>query len=158
MTTNILLRTAVAAAGLTAVAGAAMLTTAGASSAQTGPDKAKGGTKLNAVLLGTSEVPAGTGDPDGTGAARVTVNPGQGTVCWSISVENIAAPTRGHIHIGSAGANGGITVTLFEGASVLEGCTTSTFAKEIAKNPAGYYVNLHNAAFPTGAVRGQLSR
>ena len=26
----------------------------------------------------------------------------------------------------------------------------------IAANPAGYYVNLHNARFPGGAARGQL--
>ncbi len=27
---------------------------------------------------------------------------------------------------------------------------------QIEANPSGYYVNLHNARFPGGAIRGQL--
>ena len=37
-------------------------------------------------------------------------------------------------------------------------CTTAdkALAAEIAGNPSGFYVNVHNDAFPRGAVRGQL--
>ena len=29
--------------------------------------------------------------------------------------------------------------------------------KDIIRNPENYYVNVHNAPFPNGAVRGQLA-
>lgn len=31
-------------------------------------------------------------------------------------------------------------------------------AKAIRQNPANYYVNIHNAVYPNGAVRGQLTQ
>jgi hypothetical protein len=40
---------------------------------------------------------------------------------------------------------------------VTEGVTSELLA-EIAADPAGYYVNVHNATFPAGAVRGQLEQ
>jgi hypothetical protein len=33
-----------------------------------------------------------------------------------------------------------------------------TIAQAILKNPHKYYFNVHTAAFPNGAVRGQLAR
>lgn len=102
------------------------------------------------------------GDLDGTGTASVTVNVGQQRVCWDIDVAGIASPTRGHIHKAPSTTTGGVVVTFFETDSVdLDGCTTSPvdreLLKDILKNPQEYYVNVHNADFPAGALRGRLA-
>lgn len=161
MRTHLSARPTTASIGVAALAGAALLLGAGAGSA----DDTQGGRPLNATLSGANEVSAtgvlGVGDPDGSGTARVTVNPGQNLVCWEITVAGINGATRGHIHEAVAGANGPIVVEFFEaGNTMLEGCTTptATTAREILKDPAGFYVNIHNADFPAGAIRGQLTR
>jgi hypothetical protein len=45
------------------------------------------------------------------------------------------------------------------GVDSVSGCveTNNDLAREIKRNPASFYVNLHNAEFPAGAIRGQLS-
>jgi hypothetical protein len=108
------------------------------------------------VLNGANEFP-GPGDSDGTGSATVYLDSATGIVCWAIVAENIALPiVADHIHLGDAGAAGPIVINF---AASFNGCTSGvsgTLIEEIAADPAGYYVNLHNAAFPAGAIRGQL--
>ena len=120
-----------------------------------------GGRPFTTTLRGTSEVPAG--DPDAVGTATVWVNPGTGTVCYSWSVSNAATPIfAAHIHHAVAGVAGGVVVPLPPtSASAGKGCTTGvsrSLALDIVRHPSDYYVNVHNAEFPTGAARGQLSR
>ena len=116
-----------------------------------------GGRPLTATLSGANEIPPA--DPDGFGFAEVTLNQGQGEVCWNITVNNIDLPiVADHIHRGTATQNGPVVVDF--GAS-LNGCTTGVdeeLIKDIRQNPQNYYVNVHNAPFPGGAVRGQLSK
>ncbi len=119
---------------------------------------ADGGRKFTTTLTGAAEVP-GPGDPDGSGTAQVTVNPGQSRVCYELEVTGIAPATLAHIHIGSSTQAGPISVTLeapTDGDS--SGCVTITrsLADAIRKAPQAYYVNVHNADFPAGAIRGQL--
>lgn len=65
-----------------------------------------------------------------------------------------------HIHRGEAGVNGPIVVPL--DPTQLNGdervCTTAApeLVREIKNNPAGFYLNVHTATYPNGAVRGQL--
>jgi hypothetical protein len=118
-----------------------------------------------AFMSGNQETPPA--DPDGTGIARVFVDPTHGTVCFSLRWDNIASPTVGHIHKAPVGVPGGIVVPLLDKFSVdqlevnnfISGCVTSSdkaLLTDIATHPDQYYVNLHNPRFPAGAIRGQL--
>lgn len=121
---------------------------------------AEGGRKLTATLTGSAEVP-GPGDSDGRGSAEFRVNPGQGSVCYTVTHSGIDAPTMAHIHTGAAGVAGGVAVPLAVAAGgAIEGCAgiTRDQAMALIQSPEGFYVNLHNAAFPGGAIRGQLSK
>ena len=115
-----------------------------------------GGRPLTAALDGASEVP-GPGDPDGSGMAYITLNQGQGEVCWHIETANIDNPVAAHIHFGAAGVAGGVAVPLSPTNGCVDGIDKELI-KDIRQNPGNYYVNVHNADFPPGAVRGQLSK
>lgn len=118
------------------------------------------GRPLQAALTGAAEVPR-PGHPDGSGSASVRINPGQRTICHTVEVFDIAAATAAHIHEAPAGAAGPVVVTLAPPTSgTSTGCVqvTRDLALDILKSPGDYYVNVHNAEYPAGAVRGQLSR
>lgn len=118
---------------------------------------ANGGRPLTTTLSAAEEVPSA--DPDGSGWAKITVNSGIGEVCWWLEVSNIAAASAAHIHFGDAGVAGPIVVGLSAPTSgQSSGCTevSRELAKAIRKDPTHYYVNVHNADYPGGAVRGQL--
>ena len=126
------------------------------------PGSEYGGRRLTAHLSGAEEVP-GPGDPDAHGTAIITLNPGKEKVCWVISVSNISLPATGaHIHDGVAGVAGPIDVTLSppDESGTSSGCTSVDKAeiKEILQEPETYYVNVHNADYPAGALRGQLEK
>lgn len=120
-----------------------------------------GGRKLQTAMTGAAEVP-GPGDTDGTGSAQITVNSGQNKVCYKLSVADIATATMAHIHEGAPTVAGPVKVTLGKpGANGMSsGCVTvaRALAMDIAKRPADFYVNVHNAEFPGGAIRGQLAK
>lgn len=109
------------------------------------------------VLNGANEAP-GPGDADGFGLAGFRF---EGTsVTYNMMVKNIAAPNASQIHRGAAGVAGPVVITL---ASVFPNNTASgtvsasaALIEEIRRNPAGFYVNVRNSAFPGGAIRAQL--
>jgi CHRD domain len=118
-----------------------------------------GGRALASVLVGETESPAG--DPVATGTATIRLRAGQGQVCFRIEVENLSEPAAAaHIHRGAAGVVGGIVVGLRAPGANGEssGCVTAARAlvPQILRSPSGFYVNVHTASFPGGAVRGQL--
>ena len=119
-----------------------------------------GGRPLTTTMTGAEEAP-GPGDPDGTGTATITLNHGQSEVCFELTVANIDPATAAHIHEAPPGEPGPIVVHLTaptDGSST--GCVSADpeLVNDVIRNPSAYYVNVHNAAFPAGAVRGQLSK
>ena len=130
---------------------------------------------LTIGLNGANEV--GTvGDRNGSGKITLeffdavdnatVVFPNQHYVCYSLTYRNVDAPTGLHIHEVSTDARnprkatGPVVVDLLA-HSVLRGDDTCVVVREdvfdgIQEDPSEYYVNLHNRAFPNGAVRGQL--
>jgi hypothetical protein len=116
---------------------------------------------LAALLTGAREVP-GPGDPDGWGAANVRIWPKSGRICYTLFVRRLApAITAAHIHAGKRGEAGPVVVPLEAPVpGWARDCDTidPDLAKQIARRPWRYYVNVHNDGFPAGAVRGQLFR
>lgn len=128
----------------------------------TGIASAAPSTLSTTVLTGAKEVP-GPGDANGLGLAVVAPRPVLGTVCISIRYSGIDFPTGAHIHEGAPTVAGPIVID-FSGliasspTGQIRGCVAveSALAADVAQNPDEYYVNVHNPAFPAGAIRGQL--
>lgn len=99
--------------------------------------------------------------PLGHGQVTVVVDPPKGTACFIMNVSGLSQVTAAHIHTGGAGETGSPVLPLeapTEGAS--GGCqpVAADLAQALLGNPAGYYVNVHTAAAPGGAIRGQLTK
>ena len=115
------------------------------------------GNQLRAQLNGANE--PGGGDPDGSGLARVEINDVTNTVCTDLEVRQIGIVTAAHIHRGGPGENGPPVVNLdAPDDNDSDDCDTvdDALVDEIRGNPGGFYVNVHTADFPDGAIRGQL--
>lgn len=118
-------------------------------------------------------------------AGGFTTEANADTLCYVIEVEKISgtennpgAPYVAHIHRGAPGSNGPVVVNLaFPTGGEAADCVTETrvtganntpvfvrdasnqllaTAAEIRDFPERFYVNVHNADHPGGAVRGQL--
>ena len=137
-----------------------ILTLAGAmllASCATGPQNQRA--TLYVSMNGLQEVP-GPGVADGNGTVEINVTPGDGQVCWNLYARQIDAATAAHIHRGAEGMAGPVVLMLTtpDAAGHSQGCATvdPTLAREIAYQGHLFYVNVHTATHPNGAIRGQL--
>jgi hypothetical protein len=92
----------------------------------------------------------------------VTVNPGQGELCYDLAVAGIDPATAAHVHEGVEGEVGPPVVTLGvpDASGAATGCLnlSKELLQRLLHEPSGFYVNVHSAEFPQGAVRGQLGK
>ena len=137
---------------LTAVAGATVALAA-AAPATAGPT-----TVLRTALAGAAEVP-GPGDPDGKGNGVVRVDRSSGEICVVITTHGTAPLAAGHIHEQAPGQETGpVVVPLTQVSDTkFRGCAVDReVAQGLLSMPSEYYLNVHNAEFPAGALRGDL--
>ncbi len=112
------------------------------------------------VLTGANEV--GGGDPDGYGRAEVSITDAFGQVCYEIKdLRGLDTITAAHIHHGRAGhqRTAGVATLTKSNEGRWQGCKDGKewTQNRLQGNPADFYVNVHTAAYPNGAIRGQLS-
>ncbi|MQA84658.1 MAG: CHRD domain-containing protein [Streptosporangiales bacterium] len=124
-----------------------------------------------ARLTGEAEVP-GPGDPDGRGVFVFKIRGDR--LCYILTAKKIATPTAAHIHQAPRDQAGPVVVGLEppvrgvsfdcieavpdkeqtdENAAMV---LTESELAEIVADRGMFYVNVHNADFPDGAIRGQL--
>ncbi|MCY7372949.1 MAG: CHRD domain-containing protein [Spirochaetaceae bacterium] len=110
------------------------------------------------TLTGAQEVPD-AGDPNGRGQFTWSLD---GTrLCYLLSVKRIATAAAAHIHRGARGVAGPVKITLVAPAPKASAACVDIaagLATKLRDNPRRFYVNVHNADFPDGAIRGQLTR
>lgn len=115
------------------------------------------------VMDGSQETP-GAGDADGFANGTLTIDSTSNVISWNFTFGNIVAPTMMHIHTGAAGVAGPVLINMgvatSGGPGTLIGQTPASAANitNILANPQNFYVNIHNAPFPGGAVRGQIPK
>jgi hypothetical protein len=123
-------------------------------------------------LTPTEEVPPTTSQA--SGVAKLMLQDSE--LKYAVKIDNPANEIffAGHIHRAPRGVNGPIVRGLFPDDPQNEkfrakgfpsddklavkgrGSIAPALASDICANPQNYYVNFHTAAFPGGAIRGQL--
>ena len=157
-------RSLLAEAALVAIA-LSLALVAGTAEAQVsaGGETVKGGARLEATL-----VAGAAGDPQLSGSADLVVNPRRGSVCFDIELDAVVPEAETvvavHIHPGVAAAapcdaeDCAPPLDLDFANEGLEGCVRAGkhLLSSLAEEPEQFFLHVHTARFPEGAVSGQL--
>ena len=106
------------------------------------------------TLTGAKET--AVADPNGSGEFSWSLD---GTrLCYLLSAKKIGTAAAAHIHRGAVGVAGPVRVELTAPNPASVGCKTisSALATALRDHPHRFYVNVHTAVFPNGAIRAQL--
>jgi hypothetical protein len=117
----------------------------------------RGGRPISTTLVPVAPNTVG----GGTFVARSNI--GQGRICWSLTVTGLSDVTASHIHYlnGPLATQIAVPFTLptpFTGSAT--GCAPALRAlvKLILVHPENFYVNVHTATYPGGAISGTLAK
>lgn len=112
-------------------------------------------------LRGSNEVPP---VPIGTVGAFVMTLDAQNNLTLEANVSGLPNASAAHIHTGIAGVTGGVLIGFASStADFVNGRLSKTVqissenAAALRASPQNFYFNVHTAAFPAGAIRGQLA-
>ncbi len=115
-------------------------------------------TTYTAELKGANEV--GPGDRNASGTAEISFADELKRVCWDLNdLAGLAPITGAHIHRGAAGVDGPVVLAMSQATEGgWRGCSNDTawVQRAFDEGLSNYYVNVHTAEFPKGAIRGQL--
>jgi hypothetical protein len=121
---------------------------------------------LEADLNGRNEkttARSAMGDPRGSAVELLRIKGNQ--VSFEITWHNLAPPTTARMHTGASGSTGGavmsmVTTPMSSTLTAVAGSVTGNPAllARLVNNPNQFYVNLGNAHYPNGAVRGQFRK
>jgi hypothetical protein len=135
-------------------------------------------THFKATMNAANEVASVAVSSSGTGTADYTVD--GGTVSYTVTFTGLTAnATAGHIHVGPAGVNGGVTVPFTvpspgTKAGTISGSFTAANVAVASTSDGGMgvdagdyngllqlmragdtYTNIHTSTYPAGEIRGQ---
>ena len=111
--------------------------------------------RYKGVLTGASEVPPNP--TTGTGTAIAYLHEPENRVVYMVNSTGLVSVTASHFHQGAVGISGPIIVPLNGSNGTYCGVSDRLPAAQLTAWKAnGCYVNIHTAAFPSGAIRAQM--
>ncbi len=125
--------------------------TLGATAGSAGAQQQVAATRLEARLTPS-------GDPNGSGKATFQLSQAQRKICAAVEWHRIGRPNAAHIHRSS---DGQVVVDLTGSVTGGRHCASHVspvLIGRIQAHPGRYYFNVHNAAYPAGAIQGRLHR
>ncbi|MGH9010985.1 MAG: CHRD domain-containing protein [Acidimicrobiia bacterium] len=115
------------------------------------------GESLRTNMSGDQIVP-GPGAPNAFGTANLFVDLRNGLLCYRMGYDGISRALEAHIHAGGPRQSGRPVINLHPEANGDEGCVGAdpTALRNVRDHPEAFYLQLHTAEYPDGAIRGQL--